>query len=503
MTLSEVVGQLFMVGFEGKEFNDKTVKHLQEIKPGFVILFARNIESPKQLYQLVKDVRKVLGNDVVFAIDQEGGIVTRLRDGFAVSPGAMALAATKDDNNAFVAGQILAEEMRTFGITWNLAPVVDINDNPNNPEIGVRSFGDSPEKVVRFAQAFYKGLASRKVAACAKHFPGKGSVNVDAHLDMPVLEKSLDELLSWELVPFIELIKTGIPSIMPSHIYLPKLQNEKIPATISHEIVTDLLRKRLNFQGVIIADDLLMGGITKNLSVEEAVVKALQAGVDVLTVCHEPDLQLAAKKYLMKMIEKEPLLMNRVTESFERIKRFKNEFGVKELPAELNFDPTQHQKIMEQISQKSITLVKDPDQMVPVQLEKDDFVVTVKTSRLVQVEETEPGVPWVAKELSKVFKAKLVVHQQNQPLPEISGKRCVVFTENAHLQQWQKSLVEHLRKRFEKLLIVAMRNPYDCFIVEASGLCSYGYELVSQKALFKVLLGQEKPMGKLPVEVLR
>ncbi len=503
MTLSETVGQLFMVGFDGKELNDKTIDVLQEIKPGFVILFARNIESPKQLYQLVKDIREVLGKDIVIAIDQEGGIVTRLRNGFSVSPGAMALAATGDENNAFVAGQILAEEMKAFGISWNLAPVVDINDNLNNPGIGVRSFGDTPEKVIKFAKAFYKGLASKKVAACAKHFPGKGSVSVDAHLDMPILEKSLDQLLSWELVPFAELIKTGIASIMPSHIYLPKLQREKIPATISQEIVTDLLRKRLNFHGVIIADDLLMGGITKNLSVEEAVVKALQAGVDVLTVCHEPDLQLSAKRYLMRMIEKEPQLAKRVNESFERIRKFKDEFGVRHLSEELHFDPAENQKIMEQIAQKSITLVKDSDQMVPVKLEKDDFVVTVKTSRLVQVEETEPGIPWVAKELSRTFGTKLVIYEQNQPLPDISGKRCVIFTENAHLQQWQKNLVEHLRKNFERLLIVALRNPYDCFIVEASGLCSYGYEVVAQKALLKILLGQEKPTGKLPVEVLR
>ncbi len=503
MTLSELVGQLFIVGFEGKELNEETVRVLQDIKPGFIILFARNIESPKQLYQLVKDIRKILGNDVIFAIDQEGGIVTRLRNGFTVSPGAMAIAATGDESNAFIAGQILADEMRTFGITWNLAPVVDINDNPNNPGIGVRSFGDTPEKVVKFAKSFYEGLNTKKVAACAKHFPGKGSVSVDAHLDMPVLEKDLEEMFSWELIPFIELINAGIPSIMPSHIFLPKLQSERIPATISPEIIFDLLRKKLKYQGIIIADDLLMGGITKNLPVEEAVVKAFKAGVDVLTICHEPNLQISSKRYLMKIIEEEPSLAKRVFESFERVKAFKNEFSVKELSDELDFDPAEHQKTMEKIAQSSITLVKDPDHMIPVHLSENDFVVTVRTSRLVQVEETEPGVPFVAKELAKAFNAKFLIFDQNQPLPNISGKRCVVFTENAHLQHWQKELVKNLRTRFEKVLLVAMRNPYDCFIVESSSICSYGYELVSQIALLRVLLGQEKAVGKMPVGVLQ
>lgn len=500
MSLEQMVGELFMIGIPAKELDDQTVELLEQIKPGFVILFARNIESASQVYNLTYQITQVVKKPVVFAIDQEGGIVTRLRNGFAVSCGAMALAATGSRENAYLAGKILAKEMKALGITWNLAPVVDINDNPDNPGIGVRSFGDTPEKVITFSTAFYSGLKEANVAACAKHFPGKGSVTVDAHLDMPTLEKDLDQLERWELLPFMKLMDMGIESVMPSHIYLPKLQKNKVPATISEEIITGLLRERLKYNGIAVADDLLMGGITKNMSVEDAVVASFRAGMDVLTVCHEPAVQLSAVKNLVKKIEADRELENRLKESLARIKKFKEKFAPKMVLNEPVFDFSEDQRVMEKIAEQSITLVSDLDGMVPVHLSKDDCVMTVKTSRLVQVQETEPDIPWVAKELAKRFSSKLLVVEKDKPI-SVSGNKCIFFTENAHLFEWQKSAVSQARKNFKKLLIVALRNPYDCFVVESSSVCSYSYEMVSQKALLKVLLGEIKPVGRLPVEV--
>lgn len=503
MSLQEFVGELFMIGITGKEVDDQTIKVLEEIKPGFVILFARNIESPTQVHSLTKQITQIVGKPVVFAIDQEGGIVTRLRDGFAVSCGAMALAATGDERNAYLAGRVLAKEMKAVGITWNLAPVVDINDNPNNPGIGVRSFGDNPEKVVKFSTAFYSGMKEIGVAACAKHFPGKGSVSIDAHLDMPTLDKGLQELERWELIPFIELINIGIESVMPSHIYLPKLEKKKVPATVSEEIVTDLLRKRLRYSGIAIADDLLMGGITKNMSVEDAVLESFRAGMDVLTVCHEPSSQLSAKRALVKKIENDPQLESRLKESLKRIKDFKERFAPKAFSDQLDLDLSHDGAIMERIAEQSITVVSDQDEMIPLHLSREDCVITVKTSRLVQVQETEPDIPWAAKELSRRFDTKLLVVEKDRPLVDLSGNRCVFFTENAHLSEWQRSAIGKARKNFKKLLIVALRNPYDCFLTESSSVCSYSYEMVSQRALMKVLLGEIKPVGQLPVEVRR
>ncbi|MGB9821112.1 MAG: beta-N-acetylhexosaminidase [Pseudothermotoga sp.] len=502
MDLKQMVSELFMIGVDGKQLNDQTIRVLEEVRPGFVILFARNIESATQVCDLIRQITRVVGKSVVFAIDQEGGIVTRLRDGFAVSCGAMALAATGDENNAYLAGKILSKEMKSIGITWNLAPVVDINDNPHNPGIGVRSFGDNPQKVITFSTAFYSGLKEMGVAACAKHFPGKGSVSVDAHLDMPTLDKSLEQLERWELLPFVELIKMGIESVMPSHIFLPQLQKNKVPATVSKEIVTGLLREKLSYDGIAVADDLLMGGITKNMCFEDAVIESFKAGMDVLTVCHEPAAQQSAVKALLKKIEDDPKFENRLKEALTRIRRFKERFSPKDLSSEPFLDFSQDQQVMEKIAEQSITLVSDQDQMIPVHLSKDDCIITVKTSRLVQVQENEPDVPWIAKELSKRFSVKLFVVEKDKPV-DLSGNACIFFTENAHLYEWQRSAIEKARRNFKKLLVVALRNPYDCFLFESSSVCSYSYELISQKALLKVLLGEIKPIGRLPVEVRR
>lgn len=500
MNLDELVGQLFLIGIKGKEVDEETLKVLRIVKPGFVILFSRNVEKPKQVLNLVKQVRSVLSNDVIFAVDQEGGIVTRFREGFAVSPGAMAIAATNDEENAYKVAKVLAHEMKTVGVSWNLAPVVDINDNPNNPGIGVRSFSDKAEVVAKFAVRFYEGLKEENVAACAKHFPGKGSVALDAHLEMSTLDKNLEQLENWELVPFKILIKKGIEAIMPSHIYLPKLQSVKQPATVSYEIVTELLRNRLGYTKLAIADDLLMGGVVKNMTVEEAVVRSFEAGMDVLTVCHEPEAQISAKKTLLRKIEQEPDLQRRLRESLERIRQFKEKFSIKQLPEEIHFD-AEHEKIMQEVAESSITLVSDRDGMLPLKLSKNDYVFTVKLSRLVQVQEFDTGVPWIAKEVSRIFSCNLSMLEEDTEIPK--GDKCVVFTENAHLSNWQRNLLNHVRKNFKKVLLIALRNPYDCCLIESSCICTYGYEMISQKALMRILLGEIKPVGKLPVEVYR
>ena len=194
MNLSEAVGRLFLIGLPGKSVDSETEQLLKAVKPGFIILFARNIDSPEQVRKLVNEVNKVLPYKPVFAIDQEGGIVSRFREGFTVSPGAMALSATGDPSNARKAAEILAKEMRAVGIHWNLAPVVDINVNPSNPGIGIRSFGDDPKTVTEFAAPFVEGLHRHSALVCLKHCPGKSGVNMDAHLDLPILELDLKEL---------------------------------------------------------------------------------------------------------------------------------------------------------------------------------------------------------------------------------------------------------------------------------------------------------------------
>jgi len=509
MNLSEAVGRLFLIGLPGKSVDSQTIRLLKTVKPGFIILFTRNIDGPKQVRELVNEVNRILPYKPVFAIDQEGGIVSRFREGFTVSPGAMALSATGDPSNARKAAEILAKEMRAVGIHWNLAPVVDINVNPSNPGIGIRSFGDDPKTVTEFATAFVEGLHRHGVLACLKHFPGKGRVDVDAHLDLPVLELNLEELMEFELVPFQHIPSE---SVMPSHIYLPKLQMRREPASMAEEVLTGLARQRLGYEGVLVADDLLMGGVTNYFSVEEAAIKSLQSGMDVLSVCHHPEVQMATKDAVLKTVERSPALQNRLNESLDRVERLRRKaFSAPEFPIDI-VGSTEHMEEMERIADQSITAMLHDPGILPLDFNLVSGIYTVRLTRMVQVEDAaDAGIPWVAKVVAEKSRAPLVSFDARISIEEafkiastVPEKGLVVmFTENAHLHKGQKRLVEELAKRANKFLLIALRNPYDCFIAGVRNcLISYGYEMVSQRSLLKVLEGMIKPTGCLPIRGL-
>lgn len=509
MNLSEAVGRLFLIGLPGRSLDSQTVRLLETVRPGFIILFARNVESPEQVGGLVEEVNRVLPYKPVFAIDQEGGIVSRFREGFTVSPGAMALAATGEAANARKAAQILAKEMRAVGMHWNLAPVVDINVNPHNPGIGVRSFGDDPETVTEVAAAFVGGMQQHGILTCLKHFPGLGRVDVDPHLDLPVLDLPEEELLKFDLVPFQRI---RAESVMPSHVHLPKLQARREPASMSKEVLTDLARQKLGYEGVLVADDLLMSGITNYFPAEEATVQAFRAGMDVLAICHGPDLQNAAKDALLAAVERSPMLQERLIESLHRVDLLRERaLAAPEFPLDV-VGNGEHMEEMERIAEGSVTaLLRDP-QILPLAFSSVTAVYSVRLSRMVQVEDAaQRGVPWIAGVVAERsrrpvldFAAEMSTEEAVRLAAAAPEEGLVVlFTENAHLYAGQTRLVEELARRAGGLLLIALRNPYDSFIAGVeNSLISYGYEAVSQQSLLKVLEGAIAPAGRLPVRCL-
>ena len=511
MTLEEMIGRLFLIGIMGTELTQETKLLLDKIQPGFIILFQRNIRSKNQLKKLVTDIKNYLNRPIVFAIDQEGGIVTRLEEGFSISPGAMALSATNESKNAFDAGVLLGKEMRAMGISWNLAPVVDINDNYLNRSTGVRSFGDTLERVCEFSQAFYNGLKQEGCAATAKHFPGSGSIEVDPHLDMPILNKSLNDLLKNELVPFKQLIDRGIESIMISHVYLPQIMKQKLPSVLSSEVMEDILIKRLGFKGVLISDDLTMGGVANFYNVEEASYHALMAGMDVIDICHDGEKMIMAHDYLIEKASNDPRVMAAVKRSFAKVDSFINNFSV---PLS-ELDPIQagsneNVKLMQQIADKTITIYKNEDQLLPLRhLGKGDLICSVKPLRQSLVEDGKASAYVSAflhdryPEADYIrFDAKIEEAVVKELMNGKSGGTAVVMTDNAYLFSGQKELVQQLTKSFERVLLVALRNPYDAGITGIkNAIFSYGYSLPNQKALIKVLRGEIKAEGVCPVKI--
>lgn len=288
LSLEEKVGQLLMVHFHGEVANEDARTLIQDTKVGGFIYYewANGLNSPQQVRTLSTSLQELTRSNptpipLLIAVDQEGGIVARLNKGFTKFPGNKALGETGDPQLARSVAFAIGQELQAVGINMNLAPVVDANINPRNPVIGVRSFGENPEIVIVFGQNALNGYREARIITTLKHFPGHGDVVIDPHEGLPVVDKTIQELRQVELLPFARLAASA-DAIMTAHILVPALDSENC-STLSKKTLT-YLRDTIGFQGVIIADSLVMEGVTKqcNDSVDEAAIQALEAGCDIL-----------------------------------------------------------------------------------------------------------------------------------------------------------------------------------------------------------------------------
>jgi beta-N-acetylhexosaminidase len=322
-------GQRVMVGFEGKEPSADLRRLIRDYGVGHVILFARNVAEPEQVAELVREMQGIArdgGHDLplLVSVDQEGGRVARLKAPWTVWPPLRAVGRLGSEDHARRLGQALALELRECGIRWDLAPVVDVDTNPNNPVIGDRAFGDDPDLVGRLGAALIRGLQENGVAACAKHFPGHGDTDLDSHDDLPVVAQSRSRLEEVEMRPFRAAVAAGAAGIMTAHVLYPEI-DERLPATLSPKIV-DLLREGMRYPGVIVSDDLEMKAVAKGWRPREAAVLAAEAGCDLIAVSKSPDAQVEALEALVRLIEAAPPLAEGVDDPGDRIRRLKVRF---------------------------------------------------------------------------------------------------------------------------------------------------------------------------------
>ncbi|MCL4407254.1 MAG: beta-N-acetylhexosaminidase [Thermotogae bacterium] len=514
MSNEEKIGQIMICGFDGTNPSENIQKLIRDYHLGNVILFKRNIENPNQVKKLTSELQKISKNPLAIAVDQEGGIVTRLTDPFTVFPGNMATAATNDPNNAYLTGLIMAKEMRAVGLNWNLAPVVDVNDLPQNPGIGVRSYSDDPKVVARYASEFVRGLHEGHVAACAKHFPGKGHSAKDAHFEMPIVDRDLDDLVRVELYPFKELVRDGIDSVMPSHVYYPALcESENLPATLSNGVMTDLLKNQMNFDGVTVTDDLEMGGITANLEPSEAAWRSLMAGADMLMVCHSFDKQLRTFETLIQMIKFGDIPVERLNDAARRVLTMKENIGLLDgkIVMDSEIGSKENSGIAYNIAKKSATLVRNMDDLIERIPNSKIFLIFPKDLALTNVEEKFGGMS----EIEKIFKEKhktvesfyvsskpteIEIEEAIKKVNNFNGI-VIIGTLNAHLvEEWKRLVDAVINIRNDSTLILSIRNPYDCVMEGVrNSVALYSYSKISQKAFSEMVLNGEKFTGKAPV----
>lgn len=315
--LSRSVARMFCVGFPGTT----PPAHLSALFARGVastILFKRNVESAAQFAALTRALKAMAEGPLLTSIDQEGGRVRRLRDGFTEVPSMRAIGETNDPALARAAGRVLARELRAVNVDLDFAPVLDVDTNPKNPVIADRSFGPTPELVSRMGVALLQGLQDAGVAACGKHFPGHGDTSQDSHVDLPRLPHALARLEAVELPPFQAAIEAGVASIMTAHVIFEPL-DARFPATMSRPPLDGILRDRFHFDGVVISDDLEMKAIADHYGIDEAVVRGTNAGVDLFLVCHTDALQHRAIDALIAAVERGDVPRARIDEANRRL----------------------------------------------------------------------------------------------------------------------------------------------------------------------------------------
>jgi len=327
--LAKDVGQLFVMGIGGPTLDDRSRALLRDKRVSGVILFKRNIDSLEQVVALNADIVGAAPADApaLISVDQEGGRVARLRGICTDVPAMRAVGklARGDDDLPYRVGAMMARELSSLGFHMDFAPVLDVDTNPANPVIGERSFSRDPHEVARFGARMIQGMQQAGVAACGKHFPGHGDTDTDSHLALPRLPHAMDRLDTIELVPFAAAIEAGVASIMTAHVAFPAL-DDKLPATLSHDVLTVLLRDRLGFEGVIVSDDLEMKGVADHFEVEEMVSLGLAAGVDLFLVCKDQDKLERAIAAAEKAVVDGEVSRARVEAALARVTRMKERF---------------------------------------------------------------------------------------------------------------------------------------------------------------------------------
>ncbi|HOO72079.1 MAG TPA: glycoside hydrolase family 3 protein [Spirochaetota bacterium] len=332
MTLEQKIGQMIMTACYGTEANKPAAELIQRYLPGGIIFFGYNFERGKNLKNFIEDLQRVSlessGIPLFISVDQEGGRVRRIVDGVTQFPGNLAAGAGGDSDLVFRWARILGIELRMLGVNMNLAPVVDVNNNPDNPVINSRSFGSDPDIAADMGSAYIRGLQKSSCISVVKHFPGHGDTNRDSHLTLPVIRYDMERLRSVELYPFRKAIDSGVETVMTAHISYPLILGTDDSATISGYFLTDLLRKEMGFGGIVITDDMEMNAISKNMDMGEAAVRSVLAGADIVLISTYGENVPAIINGLMAAVKEGRLPLERVDDSVRRILEMKFRYRV-------------------------------------------------------------------------------------------------------------------------------------------------------------------------------
>lgn len=540
MTLEEKVGQLFVTRVYGhsatapdqadvdanlRELGVRSAAELVEkYHVGGVIYFiwAHNTRDPHQIADLSNGIQRASlarprGLPVLVSTDQEHGIVCRVGRPATLFPGAMAVGAGGSSADARTLGRIAGEELRAIGIRQDYSPVADVNVNPANPVIGVRSFGADPTAVARLVAAEVRGYQASGVAATAKHFPGHGDTAVDSHYGFPVITHSREVWEKLDAVPFRAAIAAGIDSIMTAHILVPALDDSGDPATLSRPILTGILRERLGYDGVVVTDALDMAGVRTKYGDDRVPVLALKAGVDQLL--NPPRLDVAWNAVL-KAVQDGELTEARLDASILRILRLKARLGLFDRPyvsqagVGRTVGTSGHLATADRIAERTTTLLVNEGPLLPLSRRRHRRILVVGADPASPSGTTGPPTGVLATALTELGFTATALSTGTAPSPEAitravtaaaDADAVVVGTYNVSAANSQRTLVERLLTTGKPVVAVAVRNPYDVAQLPSVKAClaTYSWTDVELRAAARAIAGRVAPRGRLPVPVQR
>lgn len=525
MDLLHNLGQLMVFGFYGKQMTPEIKKFIDEDRLGNIILFSRNLDHPDQIRNLTHELQneaKKAGHKhpLLICTDQENGAVRRLGEGATEFPGSMLIGATHSVKNAYEIAKRTADELKSVGINWNLAPVVDVNNNSQNPVICTRSFGEDPAEVAEMGQAFMQGMQEEGIIPTLKHFPGHGDTGIDSHLDLPVIPHGLPRLEEVELVPFKQCIEAGADVIMSAHIYFPAIEKQYgLPATLSKKVLTGLLREKLHYQGVITTDCLEMRAIDDRFGTAHGAVMAFQAGTDLVMVSHTFAKQRRTFEAVGRAVKAGNINAQSIRMSMERMDRLKGKY--------LDWDSALEQEIIsvetgeehrlaaERIYREGITLVKNGGHVLPLSCSANSRVLFIYSKKVAfsQAEDHENQLPLLKSIVESVHPSADVVMIEDPSIDSflkkaISGQEnyqaIVVLTVSVTKGSKLIEVIERLKQNCDTpIVIIAGKSPYDARLLpETDGyVCTYDFNLTSLNIVIRSLFGLEEVNGTLPVSL--
>jgi beta-N-acetylhexosaminidase len=532
MSLREKVGQLFMTQAYGQTADtqdpaavaanqeaygvDNAAQLIDRYKLGGIIYFvwSDNVADPEQIAGLSNGIQDAaldqrLPIPSLVATDQEGGIVARIGPPATEWPGNMALGAGRSDADASRAAAISGTELDAMGVNWDFAPVADVNVNPQNPVIGVRSFSEDPALAARLTAAQVRGYQGAGIAAAGKHFPGHGDTATDSHTGLPVIDHTRAQWRQIDRPPFQAAIDAGIKAIMSAHIVVPSLDPSGDPATLSRPIMTGILREQMGYDGVVITDALGMQGVRDKYGDDRVPVLALKAGVDMLLM--PPDFDLAYNAVLDAVRSKE-ISERRINRSVFRILRLKWQLGLFENPyvdesaVSETVGTPEHLAAAQQITDRTPTLLKNDNGLLPLQPGSGQSALVtgwgVSTTQTIADGMAERGVAADVLETG----TNPTAAQIEAAVAQAQTRDLTVVTTNGAWRtgsEGQRELVNRLVATGKPVVAVAARDPYDIayFPDVPAYLTTYSYTGVSMQSLLRVLFGEVSPTGRLPVTV--